>query len=73
MQSVVWFVGACFVTGVLWLMVQLAKWSAPLSGVAGLALGVTGVYVALPGLMSWGFGLFGFSALLFVFGGGMKR
>jgi len=73
MQPLLWFVGACAVSGTLWLMVQLAKWSAPLSGVAGLALGVTGVYVGHPGLMGWGFGLFGFSALLFVIGGGTRR
>lgn len=53
-----------------WLMIQAARWTAPLSAAAGFIILVIGVYSHSLRAMGFGVGLFVFSAILFAKGGG---
>lgn len=61
-----------FGTLLIWGLLKLAPWSAPLSAMAGFALLVLGAYEGSPRTMGFGAGLFAFSAAIFVIGGGMN-
>ena len=65
-------VAAFLIVPLVWLMIRAAKWSAPVSGLLGLAILSVGVTAQNTTLMKFGCGLFVFSAILFVLGGGMK-
>jgi xanthosine utilization system XapX-like protein len=63
---------ALIIVPLIWLMVKLAKWSAPVTALIGLAIVSVGVTAQNFGLMKFGSGLFAFSAILFILGGGMR-
>jgi hypothetical protein len=63
---------ALIIVPLIWLMVKLAKWSAPVTALIGLAIVSVGVTAQNFGLMKFGGGLFAFSAILFILGGGMR-
>ena len=56
----------------LWLLLRVSKWSAPVAGVIGLAILSVGVTSQSVSALKFGAGLFVFSSVLFVLGGGMK-
>lgn len=64
-------IAAFIIIPLTWVALKFAPWAAPLSGVLGLGVGTLSVFAEYPLGMQWGFGLFGFSALLFLLGGGM--
>jgi hypothetical protein len=66
-----YILAAFFIIPLTWIALKFAPWAAPLSGVLGLIVGTVSVFVESSHGMQWGFGLFGFSSLLFVLGGGM--
>lgn len=64
--------GVFIVIPLLWVMIRTAKFSAPLTAVLGLAILSVGVASQSGELTKFGGGLFVFSSVLFVLGGGMK-
>lgn len=67
------YIAAAFIIiPLIWLSLKLAPWAAPLAGVLGLAVGIGSTLVGYPEGMRWGYGLFGFTAAVFVLGGGMR-
>ena len=61
-----------FIVPVLWVMFKMAKWSAPLSFIAGLAVLVIGTHLDKIRMMTFGVGLMVFSALLFTANGASR-
>lgn len=66
------FLGALVVIPLIWVMIRTAKFSAPIPACLGLTLLAVGVPSQHWGLVKFGGGLFIFSSVLFVLGGGMK-
>lgn len=70
-------VALCMVVGAFgitfcWLLLKMARWSAPLSGLVGLLIWWGALYLGSFRAEWFGAGLFGFSMLLFLLGGGMR-
>lgn len=63
----------CIIVTGGWVAVRLAPWSAPISGCVGLLVALLGVFGGSLRVMGFGAGLFVFSAVLFVLGGGMEN
>ena len=57
---------------ICWLLLKMARWSAPLSGSVGFLMFMASLYGGSYRGMGFGGGLFAFSLLLFVLGGGME-
>lgn len=55
-----------------WAMIRTAKFSAPITACVGLAVLSVGITSEKLGLVTYGGGLFLFSSVLFVLGGGMR-
>ena len=55
-----------------WIALKLAPWSAPITGLIGLVVGWAGCTAHSDNTSLFGGGLFLFSAILFVLGGGMR-
>lgn len=74
MVSTIYAAVALFFLGtfVLWILLKIAPWSAPLSAMAGFGLFVLGAYTNNSRMMGFGAGLFAFSVIVFVAGGGMN-
>jgi hypothetical protein len=68
----IYFAAAFIVIPLVWVSLKFAPWAAPLSGVLGLAVGVVSTSLGFYEGMKWGFGLFGFSMIVFLLGGGMR-
>ena len=64
-------IAAFIIIPLTWIALKFAPWSAPLAGVLGLGVGVVSTLTGYPLGMQWGFGLFGFSSIVFLLGGGM--
>lgn len=55
-----------------WLLLRMARFSAPVSAAVGFLIVFVAVYVGSPRALGFGIGLFSFSTLLFVLGGGAR-
>ena len=59
-------------TTICWLLLKMAPWSAPVSGLVGFLIFMGSLHADSYRGMGFGGGLFAFSALLFVLGGGLE-
>jgi hypothetical protein len=66
------FLGALVVVPLVWVMIRIAKFSAPITACLGLTLLCVGVPSQHWELTKFAAGLFVFSSVLFILGGGMK-
>ena len=63
---------ALFVVPLIWLMIHAAKWSAPVTALLAVAIMSVGTTAMNMTVLKFGGGLFVFSSVLFILGGGMK-
>lgn len=58
------------VVPLIWIFMKIAPWAAPVTALIGLVIAFVGLYTSLE-VAGFGLGLFIFSSVLFVSGGGM--
>lgn len=64
--------GAFIVVPIVWIALKVAPWSAPITALVGLVITWAGCNTRADSAALFGGGLFLFSSVLFVLGGGMR-
>ena len=62
----------CVVVAICWVLLKMARWSAPVSAAVGFLIAWCGAYLESFRAFGFGGGLLFFSIVLFVIGGGMR-